>query len=168
MAFPLNKHIRPKIIMLHTALAWDVSAIPESGLTDIEFFQPSKDDHTCVPPPSVSSLPMVSQQTNPQPGEPPLINQKSTIEAHHDNLPSSKPAPVIITHPSTSVKEKSRLQQHPVCLFNLSTITEESGSYKSSSSGSFVYADVKPDNFMLKDLWYNSTSLSMTLYFFSL
>ena len=34
----------------------------------------------------------------------------------------------------------------------------------------FVHADVKPDNFMLKDLRYNNTCLSMTLYvsFFSL
>ena len=33
-----------------------------------------------------------------------------------------------------------------------------------------VHADVKPDNFMLKDLRYNNTCLSMTLYvsFFSL
>jgi hypothetical protein len=40
----------------------------------------------------------------------------------------------MITNPG--VKEKSRLQQQMVCPFNLSTITEESGSYKSSSSGS--------------------------------
>ena len=122
---------------MYTALAWDVSAIPDSGLTEIEFFQPSKDGHTHAPPTSPSPpLPMAGQQTNPQPGEPPLISQKSTaIESHDDaHLPSAKPAPVMITNPS--VKEKSRLQQLPVCPFNLSTITEESGSYKSSSSGS--------------------------------
>ena len=132
MGFKLSMTIK---YVLRTALAWDVSAIPDGGLTEIEFFQPSKDDHTHAPPISPSPpLPVASQQTNPQLRVPPLINQKSTPEDHNDDLPASKPAPVMITNPG--VKEKSRLQQHPVCPFNLSTITEESGSYKSSSSGS--------------------------------
>lgn len=127
-----------KISSLHVALAWDVSAIPDGGMTEIEFFRPSKGDHTHAPPTTTTPsppLPAAGQQTNPQQlGEPPLISQKSsTIDEAHVP-PSTKPAPEMITNPS--VKEKSRLQQHAVCPFNLSTITEESGSYKSSSSGS--------------------------------
>lgn len=129
-----------KISSLHAALAWDVSAIPDGGLTEIEFFRPSKDDHTHAPPTTTTPsppLPVAGQQMNSQLGEPPLISQKSSTinEAQDDGLPpSTKPAPAVITNPS--MKEKSRLQQHTVCPFNLSTITEESGSYKSSSSGS--------------------------------
>lgn len=118
------------------ALAWDVSAIPEGGLTDIEVLWPSKGDHTHAPPPPVTVH-------NSELEEPPVVNQKITDEVHHHLPLPPKPAPVMITGRGSihselelGVRERSRLQQNPVFPFNLSTITEESGSYKSSSSGS--------------------------------
>ena len=97
-----------------TALAWDVSAIPEGGLTELEVFRPAKKELSHPPPPPGPRS--VPKQTDPEPPK-----------------QSSREADCHSVDPQV-IQEKSKLQ--PGCPFNLSTITEESGSYKSSSSGS--------------------------------
>lgn len=115
------------IWMSSSALAWDMSAIPD-GLTELEVFQPTKEEkpHPRPPPPSVPS------QAEHEPEKLPLGGE--VLEDHKDVSKSKRVGSFsqLQTTGSQVVQEKSKLQAGYPC--NLSTITEESASYKSSSS----------------------------------
>ena len=119
------------------ALSWDVSVIPDVGSTELEVFQPS-------------------QKPRPQPHPHPPPSQREPVDLKPQIRPSSIPRSVHEAHLKESLSTKSKSsaavprqgdegvlafqeksnQQQLGCPFNLSTITEESGSFKSSSSGS--------------------------------
>lgn len=107
-----------------------MSAIPD-GLTELEVFQPIKEEKSHPPPPPLS-VPSQNQEDH-DPKEKLLLGEA----IFKDNRDTSKSKQVgsfsqLQSAGPEVVQEKSKLQ--PVYPCNLSTITEESGSYKSSSS----------------------------------
>lgn len=135
-------------VLISTALVCDLSAIPDGGLTELEVYRPSKADPSHHPPPSTSSSSLgghVAPESDKQ-SFVPLARMGAVYEGQKvhskPNLDSGGGGDVILQqqwgnpHPPLAAQEKSKLQLQPGCPFNLSTITEESGSYKSSSSSS--------------------------------
>ena len=118
------------ICVSSSALAWDMSAIPD-GLTELEVFQPTKEEKS-HPPPLPPSVPSQGQEYREP--EKKLLLGEAIFKDHRDASKSNRVGSFsqLQGTGSEAVQEKSKLQ--PVYPCNLSTITEESGSYKSSSS----------------------------------